>query len=213
MDNLVCMNFLAHLYLSGDEPLVMLGNFIADGVKGKQWMKYPKQVQYGIKMHRFIDNYTDVHPLISNAKKQLYPFFSKYAGAVLDMYHDHFIANQWSVIHHEQLLMYTHYCYRIFYTHYELLPPKYKHMLPYMSQRNWLFNYKNLAGLHRSFTGLSKRIVNNPGIEHGAQILENNYLFFANHHHEFWPELCNAVLKWKSSHPFPDKGVNNSLVF
>src|SRR2546430_7873393 len=34
------MNYLAHLYLSGDQPMLMIGNFIADHVKGKQFHLY-----------------------------------------------------------------------------------------------------------------------------------------------------------------------------
>ena len=34
------MNFLAHIYLSGDSDLVTIGNFMADGIKGKDYRKY-----------------------------------------------------------------------------------------------------------------------------------------------------------------------------
>jgi hypothetical protein len=30
------MNFLAHIYLSGDNDLIKIGNFMADGIRGKQ---------------------------------------------------------------------------------------------------------------------------------------------------------------------------------
>ena len=35
------MNYLAHIYLSGDDPGMQIGNFIADGVKGNHYPDYP----------------------------------------------------------------------------------------------------------------------------------------------------------------------------
>lgn len=34
------MNFLAHIYLSGNDEMVQIGNFIADGIKGKRYETY-----------------------------------------------------------------------------------------------------------------------------------------------------------------------------
>jgi acyl carrier protein phosphodiesterase len=34
------MNFLAHIYLSGDNDLIKIGNFMADGI-GEQFKNYP----------------------------------------------------------------------------------------------------------------------------------------------------------------------------
>ena len=55
------MNYLAHIYLSGDNDLVTVGNFIADGIKGKSYKKYPKEIQTGVLLHRNIDTFTDAH--------------------------------------------------------------------------------------------------------------------------------------------------------
>ncbi len=42
------MNYLAHLHLSGLNKDVMLGNFIADGIRGQRYLDYPTGVQKGI---------------------------------------------------------------------------------------------------------------------------------------------------------------------
>ncbi|MFW6268359.1 MAG: ACP phosphodiesterase, partial [Marinilabiliaceae bacterium] len=34
------MNYLAHLYLSGDDPEILMGNFIGDYVKGRRFTRY-----------------------------------------------------------------------------------------------------------------------------------------------------------------------------
>jgi acyl carrier protein phosphodiesterase len=57
------MNFLAHIYLSGDHKLITIGNFVADGIRGNKYKLYPIEIQVGIKLHREIDTFTDAHPI------------------------------------------------------------------------------------------------------------------------------------------------------
>ena len=42
------MNYLAHIYLSNNKPPLQIGNFIADAVKGKNYLNYPQEMQEGI---------------------------------------------------------------------------------------------------------------------------------------------------------------------
>ena len=53
------MNYLAHIYLSGNDPDLIFGNFIADAVPGKQYKNYSNRIQEGIILHREIDSFTD----------------------------------------------------------------------------------------------------------------------------------------------------------
>ncbi|HPX06218.1 MAG TPA: ACP phosphodiesterase, partial [Tenuifilaceae bacterium] len=90
------MNFLAHLYLSGDNVHVRLGNFIGDHVKGKAFTHYPPDVQKGILMHRAIDSFTDNHLATAESKRLLRSGYGKYAGVVVDVFYDHLLASNWS---------------------------------------------------------------------------------------------------------------------
>ena len=58
------MNVLAHIYLSGDSEKIIIGNYIGDYVKGKDYLKYPDLVRKGIILHRHIDGFTDRHPVV-----------------------------------------------------------------------------------------------------------------------------------------------------
>jgi acyl carrier protein phosphodiesterase len=64
------MNFLAHIYLSGNNELLKIGNFMADGIRGKQFETYPKAIQNGILLHRAIDSFTDAHPVFRQSTKK-----------------------------------------------------------------------------------------------------------------------------------------------
>ena len=89
------MNHLAHLYLSQTNVDLMVGNFIADRVKGKDLLNYSESVQKGIEMHRAIDTFTDEHAVVMKSKKRLFPVYHKYAAVIVDMFYDHILAKNW----------------------------------------------------------------------------------------------------------------------
>ena len=80
------MNYLAHIYLSGDSDEIMLGNFIGDYVKGNKYLNYPDQVAFGIRLHRRIDLFTDQHPDVRKCIDILRPGYGRYAGIVTDVF-------------------------------------------------------------------------------------------------------------------------------
>ncbi len=90
------MNFLAHLYLSKKNKNILIGNFIADAVKGKKHNLYSKEVQAGILLHREIDNYTDNHPIVRKSKRRLNKRYGHYNGVIIDILYDHFLAKNWN---------------------------------------------------------------------------------------------------------------------
>ncbi len=87
------MNFLAHLYLSDNQPELMVGNMIGDFVKGKKALSnYPDGICKGIMLHRKIDLFTDNHSLVFKTKHCFPQNGRRYASVVLDMLYDHFLA-------------------------------------------------------------------------------------------------------------------------
>ena len=101
------MNFLAHIYLSFENPKILVGNFIGDFVKGKKLELYGDEIQKGILLHREIDDYTDSHPIVLETKKRLRPNYHHYAPVISDVYYDHFLASLWSNYHKTPLIEYT----------------------------------------------------------------------------------------------------------
>ncbi|NPA44301.1 MAG: DUF479 domain-containing protein [Chlorobi bacterium] len=97
------MNFLAHIYLSGENDDVKFGNFIGDFVKGKKYKKYRDDIKKGILLHREIDSYTDKHPIVHKSIERMRPAYGKYAGVVIDILYDHFLAKNWEQYSSEKL--------------------------------------------------------------------------------------------------------------
>lgn len=88
------MNYLAHIFLSGPDPQLQLGNFIGDAVKGNAYQNYPSAIADGIRLHRAIDTFTDRHPAIREAVQSLRPSFGRYSAVLLDIYFDFLLASR-----------------------------------------------------------------------------------------------------------------------
>ena len=139
------MNFLAHAFLSGSNDQLLIGNFIADAVKGNDIERYTEDIRKGIMLHRSIDSYTDSHPMFVQSKTRIQSEYGRFAGVVIDIYYDHFLALNWSNYSEHDLSEFALKIYRLMLRNYKILPHKSKRMLPYMIIHNWLVGYSRSA--------------------------------------------------------------------
>jgi len=186
------MNFLAHLYLSGSDQSIMIGNFIADSVKGKEVLQYSSEIQKGVQLHRFIDQYTDTHTIIHEAKQIIAPYFGKYNAVVLDIYMDHFLAKDWSSYSSVKLSAFASVVYEILQEEIHALPQRVQELLPYMIRQDWLSNYANFEGLDLVFRGMSKRAAFESHMEDATGILREHYAEMQQCFDLFFPQLVRA---------------------
>jgi len=187
------MNYLAHLYLSGNDTGLIIGNFIADAVKGKQLNNFSAEIIRGIKLHRQIDMFTDTHPILERGKEALRPKFRKYSGVVMDIFGDHFLARNWNSYSKVDLHDFADQMYQILHQHQHVFPEKSRYTLHYMSMQDWLSNYQHIEGVKRSLGGLARRTKFHSGMENAHKELERHYMFFQSIFHEFLPDLIRFV--------------------
>jgi acyl carrier protein phosphodiesterase len=183
------MNFLGHFYLSSKDPGLLVGNFIADFVKGKQYLDYPDEISKGIMMHRKIDHFTDRHSMIRKGRKRLFPFYRHYAGVIMDMYYDHLLARYWNEYTKEPLEDFSFTVYEIIEKHWRYLPEMSRYIFPYMKSGNWLVRYATTEGLDKSLNGMSKRLNNDSKLELAIHQLHEYYDDFKSEFQSFMPEL------------------------
>lgn len=193
------MNFLAHLYLSGDNPKLMVGNFIGDFVKGKNALgNFDTEIVRGIELHRSIDEFTDKHPIVSESKRRLREKYRHYSGVIVDVFYDHFLANNWTDYHDAPLPTYAAKSYQIIEDHYSILPAEVKNMFPHMKRGNWLLGYSFVEGIHRALSGMASRTTFVSRMEHASGDLVTHYDAFEKEFSEFFPELiahCEAKIR------------------
>ncbi|MBC7641507.1 MAG: DUF479 domain-containing protein [Flavobacterium sp.] len=143
------MNFLAHIYLSGNNDLIKIGNFMADGIRGKDYLLFPEDVKKGILLHRQIDTFTDSHLVYRKSKHRLHEKYGHYSGVIMDILYDHFLAKNWDLYSDEKLEYFANNFYQSLYLNENILTEKTKKMLPFMTQKNWLLSYATISGIEK----------------------------------------------------------------
>ena len=165
------MNFLAHAYLSFDQEEILVGNFIADFVRGKEMENYPKKVQLGIQLHRAIDTYTDSHPLVKQVQSFLIPRFGHYSRVISDVFFDYFLAKNWKNYSDTPLEQFSLDCYRTLSTYPIDFPEAFSRMFHWMQAQNWLYAYREAAGIQAALDGLSRRARFDSKMNESTQVL------------------------------------------
>jgi len=189
------MNFLAHLYLSKDNKNILIGNFISDAIKGKQYKKYPKEIQVGILLHREIDTFTDTHPIVKKSMRRLNKRYRHYNGVIIDILYDHFLAKNWSNYSEIPLELYAENIYSFLNKNIATFPDELQHLLPNMIQYNWLVNYASLEGIERVLKGMNKRTKGISQMDLAIEDLKLHYTEFEQDFTLYFEELVNFSTK------------------
>jgi acyl carrier protein phosphodiesterase len=187
------MNFLAHLYLSGNSDEIKLGNFIGDYIKGKEYLKYPPLVRKGLLLHRKIDNFTDKHPIVRKNKKYFSSRYHKYAGIVTDIIYDHYLASHWHWYSDLSLGEFIEGTHEMLIDNYTVLPNGIKAILPYFIRNRWLKSYQTLEGINSVLIGMAKGTSLPDEAEFAMKVIRSNYNDIKNDFLNFFPELMRYV--------------------
>lgn len=188
------MNFLAHAYLSFGRPEILIGNMIADQVKGKQIESYPDAIQYGIHIHRQIDSFTDKHPVTQEAMKLFRSSAGRYSGAFLDVAYDHFLARDEDNEPNEGWELFASKSYQQISEFREMLPSQFCSMFMYMESENWFYSYRYKWMIERSFERLQQRASYLDDKANVYADFERNYNEIKDSYETFFPELKDFVL-------------------
>ncbi len=183
------MNFLAHIYLSGNNELVTIGNFMADGIRGKKYLNFDRDIQIGILLHREIDTFTDAHPTVRQSTKRLHQNYSHYSGVIVDILYDHFLAKNWEDYSDTSLSDYVEDFYNSLEKHFDILPSRTQKMMPFMISENWLLNYANIDGIQRVLDGMNRRTKNRSKMNEATAELITHYDEFEKEFSSFFKEL------------------------
>jgi len=183
------VNFLAHIYLSFDNPQITLGNFMADSIRGRDYLQFPERIQKGVLLHRAIDTFTDTHPITRKSSKRLHSRYRHYSMVIVDIYYDHFLARNWDSYSDISLESFTDNFYILLEENLHLMPETVQLMTPYMITDNWLLSYRELDGIHRVLKGLNRRTGLKSGMDQAMEELEDFYGEFQTEFTAFFDEL------------------------
>jgi acyl carrier protein phosphodiesterase len=212
------MNYLAHAYLSFEITDITVGNMISDFVKGKQKLDYPIAIQQGITLHRAIDSFTDSHAITRQAKSFFKEDYGLYAGPLVDVVYDHFLANDPlrfpetgqkegatgpqtpATANGEEtggtgLKAFAQKTYEQLSTRQALLPERFGRFFHYMRAQDWLFNYRYKQGIFNAFAGLARRAAYMGTSEQAGLLFEKYYSGLEACYTDFFPALQDFALR------------------
>ncbi len=168
------MNYLAHAFLSGNNNNLLIGNFIADHVRGNNFDVFTKEIVEGIYLHRRIDSFTDAHPLFKESKRFFYDGYERYSGILVDIYFDHLLAKNFRTYSEVSLENFSANVYKVYSAHERLLPRSSSSFLDYVLKNNIYASYAKELGIQQVLYHLSHRI------RHGV-ILSDSFTLFTKH--------------------------------
>lgn len=181
------MNYLAHIFLSGPDSMVQLGNFIGDAVKGSSYNDYPDAMRTGILLHRAIDDFTDNHPAVRELVRSMRPRFGRYSGIVADIYFDYLLASHFAEYSEIPLSRFARRFYRAMILNRRRLPKRIRRFMWHFIGTGRLGRYAHKAGIGQSLEimveyrhiGVSPQEAVEYLTEHEEELLEIFRPFFA----------------------------------
>ncbi|HPF51214.1 MAG TPA: ACP phosphodiesterase [Draconibacterium sp.] len=187
------MNYLAHLYLSGDSEKLLVGNFIGDYVKGNRYLQYHNEIAKGIILHRHIDTFTDQHPRHLEAKRFFRNDFGHYAGILVDFTYDHFLASNWDEYSNVSLRWFAKHVHSVLLSHFTELPLRVQGFLPFLIQHKRLESYATIDGIIQSIQIMGKYSSLPSKSEIARKILLDNYNELNSNFKQFMNEAISFV--------------------
>lgn len=141
------MNHLAHLYLSSDDDEELVGQFIADAVKGSDFNLYSPNIRQGILLHRWVDSFTDTHELVKELRAAYRPKMGLYSGVLIDLVFDYYLAKDFQIHAGRELEEFQQFTFSVLNKHEETFPDKMKNYFFHMKDKEFMLNYAYPKGM------------------------------------------------------------------
>lgn len=153
------MNWLAHFVLSPDDDRVRLGNWLPDVLSRDELARFDDPgIRHGIELHRLIDRLTDSHPAVGQARVHLPTGLRRFAGIVLDVTWDHFLARDFAALTGRELDPFVTTVEAGLARQQMLLSPEVNEVVARMAREGWLRCYGTTAGVELTLTRIARRL-------------------------------------------------------
>ena len=162
-------------------------------MKGVVKEQFSSSIQQGIELHRKIDSYTDSHPVVRNAKHLISLERRRYAGVLLDVFYDHFIAKYWMNYSSITLKDFSKKVYNILWENQLILPERLRLAVPKIIEQDWLNSYQEISGIELAVNRLARRAKNGNVLAGGVEELKAHYQEIDYSFQNFFPDLVIYV--------------------
>ena len=183
------VNYLAHLYLSEPNEDAWLGSLLGDFVKGPLEARGSDDITRAIILHRRIDTFTDSHPVVLQSKLRISAERRRYAGIMVDMFYDHFLAKYWDEFHTESLGAFATRIYAILEQRHASLPERLQQMAPAMAKWKWFESYARVDAIHTALDRMGRRLKRENRLLDSADELVEHYAGLESDFRAFLPQV------------------------
>ncbi len=201
------MNFLAHLYLSPAGEDAMLGSLLGDFVKGPLGnsgvnARYGPVATRAMALHRKIDSYTDSHPVVAATRGRITRPRRRFAGIMVDIFYDHFLARYWDEFHSVPLASFSADFYAVLSRRHAELPERLQRVAKSMIEFDWLGSYAKMESVDTALNRLSQRLRRGDALIGSADELVQNYAEMESDFRRFLPDVI-AFARRNEQAPLP----------
>mgnify|MGYP001268164348 FL=1 len=183
------MNFLGHIYLSGPDTELAIGNLVADQIKGNRISELPDKIKSGIVLHRLIDEFTDNHISYKKCVRELFPKYRHYSRVIIDMYFDHFLAANWDNFHKTPLKIYSNSFYEKLEKSCFYFNDQVQYFICNLINQKWLEKYSNLKDLEAILKQMEGRTKFPSKLAASTYDLIEKYTYFKSHFFHFMEDV------------------------
>ena len=183
------MNFLAHAYLARGSDRSILGGLMGDFVKGPLQGRYDAELTCALTLHRRIDSYTDAHDVVRCSRRRVSPARRRFAGILVDMFYDHFLARLWQEYCDVPLEQFTAYVYTVLREHRALLPERLQQIAARMADGDWLASYRRVEAVAAALDRMGQRLTRGNAILRSGDELLAQYQPFEADFRLFFPDV------------------------
>ncbi|CAH0528897.1 ACP phosphodiesterase [Vibrio hippocampi] len=186
------MNFLAHLHIAHHCHSDLMGNLLGDFVKGNPDTQFVPPIANGIRLHRYVDSFTDAHPMVKQCKSQFSAPHRRFAGIALDMFWDHCLARYWHRFHPhslEQFVLSAQARVLSQQAATDDLPDRFVTVSTSMWQQDWLLSYQEFDNIHYALKRMSQRSARMAPLALCFSDLERHYSDFSTQFITWYPTL------------------------
>jgi acyl carrier protein phosphodiesterase len=183
------MNFLAHLYLADSNNDSLIGHLLGDFVKGRAVYNYSRPIQSAIMFHRRVDSFCDTHPITRISRNRISPSRRRFAGIIVDVCYDHFLACQWQRFQSEPLSDFSSRIYAALKRDCTPLPERLGTVLSRMISHDWLRGYLELDHVGIALDRIADRLSCGERFKGGIADIRGHYTTLQNDFLAFFPEM------------------------
>lgn len=187
------MNYLAHLILSHHDPEILLGNFIGDSIKGNLTNEFSESVKTGIELHRFIDQFSDDHPIFNQGRRRFFDEYRHFSRVIIDVIYDHLLSIHWLKYANITLPEFVDISYKILEKSKLKMPPNAQRFYFYSKRYSLLKRYHDLSVIGDVIAGIGNRIKMDIDSTQAILIFNNHQAQFTNEFNSFFPLILNET--------------------